>query len=309
LEVWNEEDDDGNWHYAYCSNMAEGSELVRVSGDESGVGNGGPSGPPPLAPDTTYYLRMTRVGNSLNDSQIYLQENLGSEYSELWGGMWFYLEDNISFLGSIKLFDFRDGDRHGALFGTWSSAKYCSNNSYGPCDYSNTGSDCYGDWPASHNLLLFKYRKAAGENGCEEMLNYWESYQFEQNLDSEGDPIPSRTYDTDDVARVKLEGGKWMALIVYSKFHATDGIQKAWLYDGVSLKKVMEWDNSTVWNADGASDGHDFYTLSEAGTGMDQLQVNAYWNNWTSFTGTKYAWVSNVCTAENYEAVVSYLGL
>ncbi|MEA1924244.1 MAG: hypothetical protein U9M95_00085 [Candidatus Altiarchaeota archaeon] len=100
-----------------------------------------------------------------------------------------------------------------------------------------------------------------------------------------------------------------MALITHVRYHATDGVIEAWIYDGNALTKVMEWNKNTVWNAAGSEDGHDFYTFSRNGNSANQLQVNAYWNGWTGYVGTKYAWISNVIIATSFDDVASYLGV
>jgi hypothetical protein len=298
-------DDGGNWDDAYVD--SGNITLSRVSGDQSSLG--GPTGSPPLAPNTTYFLRETWVPNG-QDCQVYLQEYF-SDQTDLYMGMWFYFNTGITFIDSVKFMDFRTlhqavGNGHLVLFGFDHNAYYAANGNY-PNDagtwWSSNGTD--------HNLIGLKYLASAGNNviNNEESFNYYNySPIFDSNLNTSETIVGRSGYNPNSVNRVHIEGGYWIAAIIHAKIHATNGEMDMWIKKGDNpLYKVMEWNRNTVWASDNSSP-HDFYTINGTGA-IDHIQINAYWNNWPSASGTRRIWISNVVIATTLDEVKNYLGL
>jgi len=300
------EDDAGAWHYAY---VASGNiSLERVSGDQSDLG--GPTSTPPNS-DATYILRETWVPNG-SDCQVYLQANFAPQHKNLtdyYGGMWVYFQNGIQFIDSVKFFDFRTsnpsvGNGHLALFGFDHNAMGCGTAVHS--SWNAISNLC--SYPDGHTISVWRYLAGPGQNvsGNSYMFNYYDSPIFETNIDSSGSALSEVGYSADSPDRVCIEGGYWMAFIFHARIHETDGRYECWIKKGEGpLKKVMDWNRDTVWSQ---SDGpHNFYTKN--GTGVDHLQVNAYWNSWTGASGTRRMWISNVVVATTYEDVDNYLGI
>ncbi len=316
------EDDGGNWGYAYIEDQyrTTGSDLVRVSGSEVAIGNGGPSGPP-SAPNTTYYVRLKMTPDS-NVFGMYLMPDSGTpeyfidSYDDLYMGIWAYFEDGFEFVDSVKFLDFRTsdfatppGNGHLALFGFQHHAEGCGSKGTGEYNDDNSANEDdivgTGNWPSKHNLMLYRYFYAAGEIGSEVHWNWWNATVLEQNIDVNGNAISSEGYTVSTPPRTLIESGKWMAFIVRAKIHTTDGIYQAWIKSGTdSLKKVMDWNRNTAWDTPNVP--HNFYTLNGTGA-IDNVAIFGAWN--PTFTGTKYVWLSNFIVATTYDEVADYLGL
>ena len=307
---WNAADDGGAWHYAYVD--SGNITLARVTGDQSSLG--GPTGPPPLAPNTTYYLKETWIPNG-NDCQVYLQANFSTQM-DLYMGMWFYLNNGFQFIDSMKFMDFRTsyqaaGNGHLALFGFTHDSYYCAKTLYSTADYTNYAEMGPGSWPATSNPMVFRYLAGPGNNVSNKEGNfnfYNQSPLFDSNMDVNQSVIPRASYVSGKVNRVIAEGGYWIAMIVHAKIHATDGEYDIWMKKGSNpLYHTMHWTRDTVWSSDNSSP-HDFYTVNGTG-GIDHIQINAYWNGWPSASGTRRVWISNVVVATTFEEVRNYLGI
>ncbi len=303
---WNVEDDGGAWHYAYVANG--NITLERVADNQSALG--GPVSSPPGS-NANYFLRETWVPNG-QDGMVYLQANFEPQYQNLtdyYGGIWVYFQNGFQFIDSIKFFDFRTehqaaGNGHLALFGFDHNGMGCGQAVHSSW---NAVTNLCG-YPNGNNLTVFRYLAGEGQNvsGNEYMFNYYDSPTFDANVDSGGSVISDSGYTVNSPARVCPVGGQWIAYIFHARIHDTDGRYEAWIKKGnESLRKVIDWGRNTVWPV--ASGPHDFYTKN--GTGVDHLQVNAYWNGWPGANGTRRVWLSNVVVATTYDEVANYLGV
>lgn len=309
------QDDGGAWHYAY---VASGNiTLNRVSGDQSAYG--GPTGPPPLAPNTTYYLQQIWIPDG-SDCQVYLQagpdSNFGTQ-TDLYMGMWFYFNRGMTFIDSVKWMDFRTsyqavGNGHLALFGFNHGAWYCANTTYADAGYTNYGQG-WGNDGTYHYLTALKYlSQAGGENvlaNNDGNYNFYDvSGEFDSNLDTNGNAVGYSGYNAKNVNRIQISGGAWYAMIVHAKIDSTNGVMEAWIKQGSNpLYKVMKWDKTTAW-VNGGGTAPYFYTQNGTGA-IDHIQINAYWNGWPKASGTRYMWFSNVIVATTLAEVENYLGV
>lgn len=302
--------DGGAWRYAYTE-AGSGSELLRVSGDQSSLG--GPTGVPgEVSSNTTYYVRCTMVPTANNDYQQYLQPPDFPSRTDLYMGMWVYFESGTVFYDSVKWMDFRTynqavGNGHLALFGLQHKAEYCANTNYSSADYINdgyywTGSGSY------HNLIVYRYLSVGGSDirAKEGNLNYYDySATFDANMNTSGVVVPRASYTPSGVNHVQISGGKWMAFIVRAKISSTDGAYEAWIKDGTSpLRQVMKWNRDTVWSGDNSTP-HDLYTINGTGA-IEYVQANAYWN---VLQRTQRVWISNFILATTLNEVQTYLGV
>lgn len=287
-----------------------------MSGDESGVGNGGPSGPP-SGSGATYYLRFTKT-NADNNS-LYLQENFGADYDDLYMGAWWYFETGFRFRESVKFMDFRcssNTNGHLAVSGFTHQGYYCNDTDYSAGDYINHAPAWgAGVQEGDHQFATcFRYDSANGTHvgTVEGNFNYYDvSATFDSNMDTDEVVVGRSGYNPANVNRVEISGGKWIAVIWHAKIHTTNGEYDMWIKDGeAALKKVMQWNRDTAWSSDNSTP-HDFYTYNDSypTTEINHVHFNSYWNNGTGYPTTQYMWLANPCVATTYAEVVSYLGL
>lgn len=327
----NQEDDGGNW--VGCRGDIEywpGAHIERVSGDQSAIGRGGPSAPPP-APNTTYYVRCYMPNNGAYGAYMVpvndWHDHQGGLYPDsllrdLYQGVWAYFETGFDFEDSIKFLDFRThhqatGNGHYVLYGFAYDCRGCTDKGTGadnnanqdiPADNAVLRRPTGSDWPHNHNLGSMKYKYSATEDTHEYHWNWWNAAQHDQNMAS-GLAVSSEDYTINTPTdRILASGGVWMAFIVHAKIHATDGVLEAWIKKGTgALTKVMEWNRNTVWDTPNIP--HDFYTINNNGDGyigIDSVGLNQTHN---AMNSNQYVWLSNYIVATTYDEVAAYLGL
>jgi hypothetical protein len=310
------ENDGGRWYYAYPGNA--NVDILRVSGNQSNIGGGGPSGPP-SGTNATNYLRIHF--KNTGDPQLYLQnasENSSKEYTDLYMGAWWFFETGFQFRDSVKFMDFRGnlsklatGNGHLALFGFSHESWSAGTTYYGASGYTN-GTPGWGSGvhqgPFAY-LTTFRYLSGSGTNvsGNEQNFNFHNvSPQFDSNMDTNQLVIPRASYATENVNRPKLSGGKWIAVIVHAKIHTTDGELDMWIKDGTnSLKKVMEWNKNTVWSSDNSAP-RNFYTANGTAA-INHVQFMAYRNSGSTYPANQYLWLANPVVATTLNEVEDYL--